>query len=110
MENYTPLILFVLGMLGVLLHNLIQLDKINRENDGNISMLKYLKIERFSIIISVIVVTVAVICSQEIRKLYMVGNWLGFGFIGIGYMAQSLLVFFMKKAKQKIENKEDNDK
>lgn len=110
MGNYTPLILFILGMLGVVLHNLIQLDKINRENEGNISWIKYLKLERFSILISIIVVTLAVICSQEISKLSLVGNWLGLGFIALGYMAQSLLIFFMKKASQKIENKEDNDK
>ena len=107
MENYTPLLLFILGMLGVILHNLIQLDKINRDNNGNINWIKYVKMERFSILISVIVVTLAVICSQEIRRLAIGGNWLGLGFICLGYMAQSILVFFMKKAKEKIGNKDE---
>lgn len=110
MESYTSLILFVLGMVGVLLHNLIQLDKINRENNGNINWLKYVKIERFSILISILVVSVAVICSQEIRRLALASNWLGLGFIALGYMAQSVLVFFMKKAKERIGNKDENDK
>lgn len=105
--NYANLTLIGLGILGVLLHNLIEMNKINRASAGNIKLGQYLKLERFSIMISVIVVCVAVIVKQEIKQLEAVGNWLGIAFIAIGYMGQSLLVFTMGKAAKVIDKTED---
>jgi len=102
--NYTNLTLIGLGILGVLLHNLIEMNKINRAYAGNINLGQYLKLERFSIIISIIVVCVAVIIKSEIQQLEQVGKWLGVAFIAIGYMGQSLLVFTMGKASKVINN------
>jgi len=93
-----------LGVLGVLLHNLIEMNKINRAASGNLNLGQYLKLERFSIIISIIVVCVAVIIKHEIQQLEQVGKWLGLAFIAIGYMGQSLLVFTMGKASKVIDN------
>jgi len=107
--NYTNLTLIGLGILGVLLHNLIEMNKINRASVGNLNFGQYFKIERFSIIISIIVVCVAAIVKQEIKQLEAVGNWLGVAFIAIGYMGQSLLVFTMGKA-AKVINKTDEEK
>lgn len=104
--NYTNAVLILLGMLGVLLHNLIELNKLNRANSGNIKIGQYLKIERFTIVISVIVVIIAVIVKQEIKQLEQVSNWLGVAFIAIGYMGQSLLIFTMGKA-GKVINQND---
>ena len=105
--NYTDLTLIGLGILGVLLHNLIEMNKINRAAVGNLNFGQYFKIERFSIIISIIVVCVAAIVKQEIKQLEAVGNWLGVAFIAIGYMGQSLLVFTMGKAAKVIDKPED---
>jgi len=102
--NYTDITLIGLGVLGVLLHNLIEMNKINRASSGNLNLGQYLKLERFSIIISVIVVCVAVIIKHEIQQLEQVGKWLGLAFIAIGYMGQSLLVFTMGKASKVIDN------
>lgn len=102
--NYTDLTLVGLGVLGVLLHNLIEMNKINRAASGNLNLGQYLKLERFSIIISIIVVCVAVIIKHEIQQLEQVGKWLGLAFIAIGYMGQSLLVFTMGKASKVIDN------
>ena len=100
--------LFGLSMLGVLLHNLIELNKINRASQGNVKLGQYFKIERFSIYISIIVGFVAVMVKQEIKQLEQVGNWLGIAFVAIGYMGQSLLISVMGKA-QKIAAPEQHD-
>lgn len=104
--NYTNITLIALGMLGVLLHNLVELNKLNRVAKGNLNLLQYFKIEIFSILISAIVVVVALIIKSEIQQLEQVGKWLGLAFIAIGYMGQSLLIFVMGKA-NKIIDKED---
>ena len=105
--NYTNLMLFGLAVLGVLLHNLIELNKINRAHEGNINLKQYFKIEIFSIIISLIVSFVAVLVKSEIKQLEQIGNWLGVAFVAIGYMGQSLLIFVMGRA-SKVMDKQEN--
>jgi len=106
--NYTNVMLFGLGMLGVLLHNLIELNKLNRTHAGNIKVLEYLKIEQFTIYISIIVVGIAIIVKQEVTQLEAVGKWLGVAFVAIGYMGQSILIFTMGKANKVISDNETN--
>ena len=105
--NYTNLTLFGLGLLGILLHNLVELNKLNRANKGSVRLGEYFKLERFSILISVVVVGVSLIVKAEITQLEQVGKWLGLAFMAIGYMGQSLLVFVMGKAEKKINK--DNE-
>ena len=102
--NYTNITLFGLALLGVLLHNLIELNKINRAQNGNVKLKEYLKLERFSIYISIIVAFVAVMVKTEIKQVEAAGNWLGVAFVAIGYMGQSLLIFVMGKATKTIGN------
>ncbi|RUP39773.1 MAG: hypothetical protein EKK63_09040 [Acinetobacter sp.] len=97
--NYTGIILFGLGLLGILMHNLLKMDEINRKYDGNFNMSKYWSVERFSIIISICVVFIATIVRSEIKQLEYAGKWLGVGYVAIGYMAQSLFVTLMGRAK-----------
>ena len=106
--NYTNLTLFGLGLLGILLHNLVELNKLNRANKGSVRLGEYFKLERFSILISVVVVGVSLIVKAEITQLEQVGKWLGLAFMAIGYMGQSLLVFVMGKAEKKI-NKDNEE-
>ena len=103
--NYTPLVLFAFAVLGILMHNLIKMDEINRENNGEFNFLKYLKVEKFSILVSLCVAIVCVMASQEIKQLHDVGNWLGLAFVAIGYMAQSMLVKYMGKAEKIVNDK-----
>lgn len=105
--NYTNLALLGLGLLGVLLHNLIEMNKINRAHAGNINIGQYLKIERFSIIISVIVCFVAVMVKTEIKQIEQAGKWLGLAFVAIGYTGQSLLIFAMGKATKVMDKKDE---
>jgi len=109
MINYTQAALLVFGIAGILLHNLIKLDTINKKEGPSFSFWKYLKTERFSILISLIIVAVAVVASQEIKQLELVGKWLGLGFLAIGYMGQSILVKYMGKASKAIGS-DDTDK
>jgi len=102
--DYTNLTLFGLGLVGIILHNLIKLNDINRANDGNVNILKYWRLERFSILISLIVVVAAIIAKSEIKQLEQVGKWLGLSFIAFGYMAQSIVVKFMGKAQKFVDN------
>ena len=104
--SYTNIALFGLGLLGILLHNLVQLNKINKANPGKFSLLNYFKLEVFSIIIAIVMVFTAIIIKVEISQLEQAGKWLGLSFIAIGYMGQSLLIFVMGKANKVIE-KED---
>ena len=106
--NYTNATLIALGLLGILLHNLVELNKINRSQKGAFKIGAYFKMEVFSILISIIVVIVSIIVKTEIKQLEQVGKWLGLAFISIGYMGQSLLIFFMGKA-NKIIDKTDNE-
>lgn len=96
--TYNHLALFLLGILGIVLHNLVELNKVNRAQAGNVNFKQYFKIEWISILISILVIVGTTFISQEIKQLEAVGKWLGAGFIGIGYMAQSLLIAAMGKA------------
>lgn len=107
--DYTVLTLGGLGLLGILIHNLVKLNNINRASDGNINLWKYLRVEIFSILISVCVVVVALIARNEVRQLQQVGSWLGSSFVAIGYMAQSIVVSFMGKAQKIIEPTSKDD-
>lgn len=108
--NYTNLMLIGLGILGIFLHNLNALNKINKANDGNVNIVKYLKLEVFSILISFIVVFICILLKQEIKQLEYASKFLGVGFVAIGYSAQSMLVSVMGKANKIIGNDEEVDK
>ena len=102
--NYTNITLFGLGMLGILLHNLVELNKINRDpNTKNFTIKSYFKTEAYSIVISLIVCFVALLVKHEITQLEQVGKWLGLAFMAIGYMGQSLLIFVMGKANKIVD-------
>lgn len=107
--NYTSSILVLLGLLGILLHNLVELNKINRDpTKRNFTIREYFKLEVFSILISIVVVIVALIVKFEITQLEVAGKWLGLAFMSIGYMGQSLLVFVMGKANKFIDKDNNN--
>lgn len=98
--------LLLFGLLGVVLHNLVKLNDIKRSNpNGDVNYAKYFKMEWITIVISIIVVAICVWCSQEIQELQIAGKYLGLGFVGIGYFAQSLLIKWLGKAEKTINEK-----
>lgn len=105
--TYTNTILVLLGLFGILFHNLIKLNEINRDpSKANFKLWDYLKLEVYSILISCMVVIVAMIIKVEIQQLEQVGKWLGLAFVAIGYMGQSLLIFVMGKANKIVKDNE----
>ncbi len=102
--DYTKITLFLFAGLGILLHNLVEMNKLNKQPNSNFKLISYLKTEVYSILISLGVSTVAVFASQEIKQLQQVGNWLGLAFVAIGYMGQSLLIAAMGKAQKVVDN------
>jgi len=105
--TYTLYILFALGLLGILLHNLIKMDSLNRKSKGNLNLRQYLALEWISILISVVVVVVALIAQTEIKQISVVGNYSGLAFVAIGYMAQSIVVSYMGKAEKFLQSDEN---
>jgi len=101
--NYTNLTLFAIGVLGVLLHNLVELNKINKAKKTRVNIGEYLKIEVFSILIALVTIVVAIIIKTEIKQLDNVGRWLGLAFVSIGYMGQSLVIALIGKASKTIK-------
>ncbi len=107
--TYTNVTLAVFGVAGILLHNLIKLNDINRANDGKVNLGKYLQLERFTLLISGIVIAIAVVARNEITQLEQVGKWLGLGFLAFGYMAQSIVVKLMGRAQKYLDDTTKNE-
>jgi len=104
--EYTTYTLAACGLFGILIHNLMKLNDLNRANDGNINFRKYLKLEVFSILISFCVVIIALIARNEIKQLHDIGNWLALAFTAIGYMAQSIVIKFAGRAQKYMDNQD----
>jgi hypothetical protein len=106
--DYSVITLAALGVFGVLIHNLVKLNELNRKLEGNINLWSYLKLERFAILLSLCVVAVALIVRSEVKQLEQVGNWLGIAFVAIGYMAQSIIVTIMGRGQKFLDNSDKN--
>jgi|SRR4051812_7664822 hypothetical protein len=102
--EYTTLILFALGLLGILIHNLMKIDGINRSTQGNFKFIPFMRLEWASIMISICVVIVALIAKGEIKKLQAASGYLGLAFVAIGYMAQSIVYHVIGKAEKKLQD------
>ncbi len=107
--TYTKLALIGLGVLGILLHCLVELNKLNKANKGDYTMAikEYFKVEIFSLLIALFVVIGCAFISSEVEAaLTKIGyEWLlGGAYIMIGYSAQSLLIFMVGKANKVIAN------
>jgi heme/copper-type cytochrome/quinol oxidase subunit 2 len=109
---YTTSFLIMLGLLGMILHCLVELNKLNKANKGNYKMAikEYFKLEIFSLLIAFFVVIGCSFISSEVQAaLVKIGyEWLmGAAYVSIGYSAQSLLVFVMGKAAKQIDQEEE---
>lgn len=104
--DYTLITLAGFGILGIFIHNLKNLNTLNRKSEGELNLVKYLKLEIYAILLSISVLTVALIAQQEIKQLEAVGKWLGLSFVAIGYMAQSIVISFAGRAETFLKNKE----
>lgn len=106
--TYTPLYLFGLGLFGVLFHNLIKLNSINRKNKGVVNWREYFALERFTILISLFFVAFVVLIKSEVAGVELINKWVGAFFGMIGYLAQSLIVAFTSKTEEVIKDRINN--
>lgn len=100
--EYTNPILFVLGLFGILIHNLMKIEGINRRENGNFKFWPFIRLEWPSMAVSLCVILVCILAKTEIKKLEQVGAYLGLAFVAIGYMAQSIIYHFVGKAEKKL--------
>lgn len=100
--EYTNLILFLCGVLGIIIHNLIKIGEINKRENGNFKFKPFIRLEWPSIALSLFVVIVCLIAKQEIKKLEQVGEWLALFFVFTGYAGQSLVYKFFGRAEKKL--------
>lgn len=109
MEN--KLLLFVIGLTGVLLHILVELNKLNKSSNCTFSIRKYFQLEIFSILISIIVCVISAFAVDEIKGLQNLGGYIILPYIAIGYMGQSLLIFALGRANKivNLNNKENEE-
>ena len=103
--NITNLTLFGFGILGVLLHNLVEINKLNKDpNKQNFTISSYLKTEWAAISISVLLVCGMILGKTYVEKLEQLKEWLGVVVFTAGYMGQSLLIAIMGKAQKVTDN------
>ena len=67
--NYTKIGLIGLGVLGIILHCLVELNKLNKANKGDYRMAtkEYFKLEIFSLLLSLFVVIGSSFLSSEVQ-------------------------------------------
>jgi len=98
---YSNVLLLAMGFAGILMHNLIKINDINKSG-ATFNLASYWAKEWASILINVIVVCCALVAKHDIKQLDMAGNYLAFGFLCIGYMGQSILVKLIGTATKKL--------
>lgn len=102
--DYTNLVLFGAGVLGILIHNLTKINQINRRESGNFSFRNYIRLEWASIAISFCVIIVALIAKHEVKQLEQAKNYLALFFTFTGYASQSLVVSVFGRAEKSLKN------
>ncbi len=102
MNGITILLLLSLGMLGVVAQALKKMNELNRRSNGNFSFKNYIRIEVFSLALSVTIVFASVLFIYLVPEMAKAGKWLAFGQFAIGWFGQSGLEFVMGQAKKKI--------
>lgn len=106
--EYTNIVLFAAGLLGVLTHTLMKIDKLNRKSNGGFKFNHFIRVEWASLSLSVIVVIVALIARMEVAQLKAIGNWLALGFFAIGLSAQSVAYFIKGRSEKVLDNEKNN--
>lgn len=104
--NYTVLNLMLCGLFGILVHTLMKINSINKKTKGNFKYQYFFKVEWASILISISIVTVALIARSEIKELSEIGNYLMLGFFCIGLASQSIAYYLSNKLEKRIETSE----
>lgn len=111
--NYNDFTLLGLGILGILLHGLFNINKLKKTKlpDGKMYDFKigeYFSMEWASIGTSLVMVIIVIMIKSEVKQLQDAGKWLGLGVASIGFMSQSILASVMTKVQNKLGIKDEN--
>lgn len=108
--QYTTWTLLALGLFGILIHMLMKIHTVNKRVKGDFRFNDFIRLEWPSIAISVCVVIVCLIAKVEVKQFDYIGNYIGLGFVAIGYMAQSIVYYFAGKAEKILDKKDEDNK
>lgn len=100
--SYTIINLLACGLFGILVHNLIKINNVNKRTNGQFKPGYFFKMEWASILISISVVIVCLIARNEVKQLKEVGNYLMLGFFFIGLGSQSIAYALSSRIEKKI--------
>ena len=103
------LILFGLGVAGILIHSFIKLNEINKKTEGHANIYKYWMLEKYAILVSFMAVIISLFIVEELNQLESFVKWKGLGFVAIGYMGQSIVIWAMGKAGNAVGKPTDNE-
>ena len=105
---YSDITLSLLGVLGIAIHCLVKIQQLKKDGKP-ISLSAYIDAEWATMALSICAITIVLICKREIPELEAAGNYLGLGFVSVGYFGQSILVFLLGRVGKVIGAKEDGD-
>lgn len=106
MFNPIPMTLSLLaisGLLGILVHNFMKIDALNRANPDKFNLLSFWKVEWASIALSVCFLIAMLIARTQIQELERVGKWLSVGFFCIGLCAQSIAYYLKNRTESEVK-------
>lgn len=96
---------FLFGLLGVVFHTLVELNKLNKASNCTFSIKQYFRLEMFSIAISILVSVVSAFVPSYVQQLSNVKmEYLIVPYVAIGYMGQSILIALIGKANKIVNN------
>lgn len=92
-----------LGLGGMLLHLLMDIRRLVKNQDGVVDYKKYFRVSWVDFMISIVVIVLADMVKTEIKQLQYADKFLGLGFIAIGYMSDSLVASLMGRVQKYID-------
>ena len=103
------MIVGLLGMIGIMCHNLMKMDSLNRKDGAEFTVWKYLLKERFSILLSIFAVTGYVLAHKELVQIEQINSKQLISAFVFGLGAQSIIVWVNDKRKQFFDDKTQPD-
>jgi len=102
---FSDLILFAVGLAGILTVNLIEIDALNQKETGNTNLKKYCSKHWANMMLSVVIVGVTVLSKQQVAELEAAGKWILGGIFAIGMVGPTAAQFVRSKALQFFKSK-----
>lgn len=99
--------LFICGLIGVMAHALVKIRKFKKIRPFKVK--EFFSEEWDSLLLSFILVVVALIGKENIKKIDQAGEYLCFAFLFIGYGGQSFFLSYFGTLEDKLNIKKEQD-